>query len=106
MRRCTLDDLLVISDFVGVDLSLNKRAKIFSLRELSLTKESACLVNTLKERMIDEKEFTKALKEGKITGVTLDFLSVEPPEDANYREWTMLFLPLTLKGKKPLDIVN
>jgi D-3-phosphoglycerate dehydrogenase len=72
------DDLLRRSDFVSLHVRLNdSTANIFGVRELSLMKPSAFLINTARQELVDEAALTRAILDRKIAGCAMD----DPPRD-------------------------
>ncbi|MBL7081020.1 MAG: phosphoglycerate dehydrogenase [Candidatus Omnitrophica bacterium] len=76
-----LDDLLKISDFITVHTPLTDATRhLISDREFALMKKGACVINCARGGIIDEKALVAAIKEGKISGASLDVFEKEPPE--------------------------
>lgn len=76
---CELDDLLKESDFVSVHVALNEKTRhLLGAREFSLMKPQACLVNTARGPVLDEKALVHALQSGAIAGAGLDVYEQEP----------------------------
>lgn len=74
-----LDQVLQNSDFVSVHVALNEETKhLIGQRELSLMKPTACIVNTARGPVIDEKALVQALKNGTIASAGLDVYENEP----------------------------
>lgn len=74
-----LDELLRISDFVSVHVPLRPETRhLISDRELSLMKRTACLINTARGPIVDEKALVEALRRGVIRGAGLDVYENEP----------------------------
>jgi glycerate dehydrogenase len=48
-------------------------------RLLEMVKSSACLINTTRGQLINEKDLISCLEKGKLAGAALDVLSKEPP---------------------------
>ena len=78
-----LDDLLRESDYVSVHTNLDESSRhLLGERELGLMRETACLVNTARGPIVDQRALAAALHAGVIAGAALDVLEDEPP-DAN-----------------------
>lgn len=74
-----LDDVLRESDFVSVHVALNDQTRhLIGKRELSLMKSTACIVNTARGPVIDEKALAEALQTGVIASAGLDVYEEEP----------------------------
>ncbi len=75
-----LNTLLGSADFVTLHVPLTEQTKhLINEQRLALMKKSACLINTSRGTVVDEKALYKALKEGRIAGAGLDVFDVEPP---------------------------
>jgi glyoxylate reductase len=76
---CEMDDLLRGSDFVSVHVALNDQTKhLIGRSQLALMKPTACIVNTARGPIIDEKALVKALQDGTIASAGLDVYENEP----------------------------
>jgi len=74
-----LPDLLRESDFVTLHTPLtDKTYHLIGERELFLMKPTACLVNTSRGPVIDEKALVRVLQEHRIAGAGLDVYENEP----------------------------
>lgn len=79
IRYLALDDLLSISDYVIICVSLSDQTRgMIGERELLLMRESAYLVNVSRGQVIDEASLVKVLREKKIAGAALDVFEKEP----------------------------
>jgi glycerate dehydrogenase len=79
-----LDEVLSASDYLTLHLPLRESTKhLIGERELSLMKPTACLINTARGALIEERDLAAALKEKRIAGAALDVLSEEPPPPAH-----------------------
>ena len=75
-----LDTLLADSDAVSIHVPLSPETRnLIGQRELTRMKPTAFLINTSRGGIVDEQALAEALKAGRIGGVALDVLSVEPP---------------------------
>jgi glycerate dehydrogenase len=75
-----LETVLQEADYITLHAPLTPATQhLISKRELSLMKNSACLINTSRGGLIDELDLAEALKQGLIAGAALDVLSEEPP---------------------------
>ncbi|GKW45536.1 D-glycerate dehydrogenase [Planococcus sp. NCCP-2050] len=79
VKYAELDDLLQNSDFVVILTPLTEETKgMISERELSLMKDTACLINVARGGIVDEQALYEALKSEKIWGAGLDVFEKEP----------------------------
>lgn len=73
------DDLLKQSDYVVILTPLTEETQgMIGERELSLMKETACLINVARGGIVDETALYEALKAEKIWGAGLDVFETEP----------------------------
>ena len=79
----TLDELLDESDVVSINTPLTEETKgMVNINFISRMKFGASLVNTARGEIVsDIDDFIEPLKSGKISGIALDVLPKEPPED-------------------------
>jgi len=74
-----LESLLKESDFVSIHVPLLPTTKhLIGELQLKLMKKTACLVNTSRGPVVDEKALVEALKSGAIKGAALDVYEEEP----------------------------
>jgi len=74
-----LDELLQRADFVSVSCALTPQTRhLVGVRELSLMKSGAILVNTARGPVVDEAALAGALTAGRIAGAALDVYEDEP----------------------------
>ncbi len=79
-----LETLLKQADFVTIHVPLLPQTHhLIGEKELKMMKRTACLVNTSRGPVVDEKALYKALKEGWIWGAGLDVWKKEPTETDN-----------------------
>jgi len=83
-----LDDLLAQSDFVMIFTPLTEETRgMISERELTLMKNTACLINAARGGIVDEEALYEALKSGSIWAAGLDVFEKEPlPLDSKLLE--------------------
>ena len=73
------DTLLREADFISIHVPLTpETVRFMSIREFSLMKPTAYLVNTARGEVIDEEALVEALKDGRIAGAGLDVFENEP----------------------------
>lgn len=74
-----LDQVLKESEIVSVSVPLTKDTEnLISVRELSLMKENAVLINTSRGKVINEKDLYDALQQNKLFGAAIDAFAEEP----------------------------
>jgi phosphoglycerate dehydrogenase-like enzyme len=74
-----LHDLLNRSDFVVISLPLTKDTEeLISLKEFTMMKDTAYIINISRGRVICQKDLVHALKTRKIAGAGLDVFQEEP----------------------------
>jgi len=79
-----LDTLLKESDFVTIHVPLTPSTHhLINEKKLRLMKRTACLINTSRGPVVDEKALHKALKEGWIWATGLDVWEKEPTDHDN-----------------------
>ncbi|MCX6736776.1 MAG: D-glycerate dehydrogenase [Candidatus Parcubacteria bacterium] len=75
----SLEELLKNSDFVSLHVPLNPQTKhLIGIKELSLMKKTAYLINTARGPVIDENALLNALYTNDIAGAGLDVFEYEP----------------------------
>jgi phosphoglycerate dehydrogenase-like enzyme len=81
------DDLFRTADFLTVHLVLGARTQgIVGDREIGLMKPTACLINTSRGPIVDERALIRALEENRIAGAAVDTFNAEPlPTDHPFR---------------------
>jgi D-3-phosphoglycerate dehydrogenase len=87
MKVTSLEELLDASDFVTLHCDLNPTSfHLIGERDLAAMKPTACIINTSRGPVIDEKALINALKQKKIAGAALDVFEEEPlPDDSPLR---------------------
>jgi len=79
VRFAPLDELLKESDFVSLHIPLSRDTRhLISERELAMMKDSACLINTARGPIVDEKALVEALRHRRIMAAALDVYENEP----------------------------
>lgn len=74
-----LDELLRESDFVSINLALDKDTyHLINEKKLKLMKRSSFLINTARGQVVDERALVKALRNKWIAGAALDVFEKEP----------------------------
>jgi glyoxylate reductase len=73
------DELLREADFVTLHVPMSPLTRrLIGSRELEIMKPSACLINTARGSVVDEKALVEALRHGRIRGAGLDVYENEP----------------------------
>lgn len=79
-----LDELLKTSDIVSLHCPLNKQTQnIINKVSITKMKPESLLINTSRGPLINEKDLSIALNEGKIAGAALDVITKEPMLENN-----------------------
>jgi D-3-phosphoglycerate dehydrogenase len=80
VERVSFDELLGSSDFVSVHAPLTPSTRgLFNTGAFNRMKIGAQLINTARGPVVDEKALIEALDSGRLGGVALDVLEIEPP---------------------------
>jgi D-3-phosphoglycerate dehydrogenase len=75
-----LDRLLAEADFLSLHLPLLPETRgMFNRERLFMIKRGACLINTSRGELIDERALFDVLKSGHLLGAALDVFTQEPP---------------------------
>ncbi len=84
----SLEELLRRSDVISIHVSLTEASRqMLGEKEVKLMKPSACIVNTSRGPVIDQRVLTRALQDGIIGGAALDVYETEPlPRDDPLRK--------------------
>ncbi|MDB4339067.1 D-glycerate dehydrogenase [bacterium] len=79
VEYASLKDLLAESDYVSVHVALNEATRhLIGAGEFESMKPTACLINTARGPIVDEKALVAALQSGKISRAGLDVYEREP----------------------------
>ncbi len=72
-----LDELMREADFVSIHARLNpQNYHMIGAKEIGLMKPTAYLINTARQKLLDEAALTQAILEGRLAGAAID----DPPE--------------------------
>ncbi len=78
--RSTLDEVFSQADIVSIHVPYMKEThRLVNASLLSLMKPEACLINTSRGAVVDEKALIEALEKKSIAGAGLDVFEEEPP---------------------------
>jgi (S)-sulfolactate dehydrogenase len=81
----TLDTLLASSDAVTLHLPLLPETRdLFSAATLDKMKQGACLINTARGGIVDEKALAERLRSGRLGGAALDVFEKEPATELSH----------------------
>lgn len=79
VKKVELEELLTEADFVSLHIPLTEDTRhLIGIKELSLMKKSAFLINVARGPVVDESGLVEALNKGVIAGAALDVLETEP----------------------------
>lgn len=79
-----IETLFKESDFITLHAPLTEKTReVVNKSTLSLMKKSAYLINTARGLLINERDVSEALKDGKIAGYAADVVSEEPMREDN-----------------------
>ncbi|MEM4091337.1 MAG: NAD(P)-dependent oxidoreductase [Thermoplasmatales archaeon] len=79
-----MDDLLMQCDIISIHVPLTDSTKhLIGLRELSLMKNNAVLINVSRGGIVDDLALYKIMKNGKLLGAGLDTIEDEPIHPEN-----------------------
>jgi len=80
VRPAALDELLATSDAISVHAPLTAETRgLIGREQIALLPSGAVVVNASRAGLVDAETLLEALAEGRIGGVALDVLEVEPP---------------------------
>ena len=81
----SLSELLSESDAITLHLPFLPDTKnLFNAATLDQIKEGACLINTARGGIVDEKALADRLRSGRLGGAAIDVFSTEPPKDLSH----------------------
>ena len=84
VEKVDMDTLLAESDFVSISVPLSEQTRhLVGVRELSLMRRTAYLINTSRGVVVDEEALIAALQSGRIRGAGLDVFAQEPVDADN-----------------------
>ena len=75
----TIEELCKIADIFSVSVPLTEQTRnLLTIKELSLMKNTAIVINTSRGGIVNEKDIYQVLKEEKIYGAAFDVFESEP----------------------------
>ena len=81
----SLQGLLEVSDAITLHLPyLPETKNLFNAATLDLMKQGACLVNTARGGIVDEKALAERLRSGHLGGAAIDVFMTEPAKDLSH----------------------
>lgn len=81
VKKSALREGLAAADYVSLNPKYYAETDLLlSMREFSIMKKTACIVNTSRGRVMAEKDLIRAVREGVIAGAVLDVVADEPPD--------------------------
>ena len=79
LKNSSLEEILQTSDFITLHVPLTPETEgMIGEKELKMMKETACLINTSRGAVIDEKALLQAIRDDEIAGAGLDVYEDEP----------------------------
>lgn len=79
IKQCTLEEVLVESDFITIHVHLSEDTKeLINLERLKMCRPNLILINTSRGQVINEKDLLYALENNIISAAGLDVLTDEP----------------------------
>ncbi len=82
IRKVSLDELFVESDFITVHTPMTAETKgVINSKTISKMKDGVRIINCARGGIINETDLYEALKSGKVAGVALDVFEKEPPDN-------------------------
>ena len=82
LMKTDLDTLLQSSDYVSLHVPLlDSTYHLINKEKLSIMKKTACIINTSRGGVVDEKALYDSLKNGNLGGAALDVFEKEPATD-------------------------
>lgn len=103
IRQCSLDYLLENSDFISLNVSLNNATEnMIGKNEFTKMKNSAYLINTSRENVVDSLALYEALKNKSIAGAVLDVY----PKDLDFHNLENVILTphISSRTKKTTEL--
>lgn len=84
VKRVGFEELLAQSDFLSIHVPLTSETHhLINADALAQMKPTACLINTSRGAVVDERALVEALKRGQLAGACLDVMEKEPPDPEN-----------------------
>lgn len=84
VKMASLSEILETADYITFHCPLNEDTReLVNRKTIALMKDGVYLINASRGGIFEESSVAEALATGKIAGVAIDVLSVEPPTAAN-----------------------
>lgn len=84
VEKVPFNELLRYSDFLSVHVPLTQNTHhLVDATALGKLKASACIINTSRGPVIDQRALAEAIRDGRLAGACLDVLEDEPPKDGD-----------------------
>ena len=92
--KTSLQVVLEESDFISIHTPLTEETEhMIGAEQFQIMKDSACVINTSRGSIINEKALIDSLKNEEIAGAALDVLEEEPiPKDSSLKEFDNVIL--------------
>lgn len=82
IRKVSLDELFVESDFITIHTPMTAETKgVINSKTISKMKDGVRIINCARGGIINETDLYEALKSGKVAGAALDVFEKEPPDN-------------------------
>ncbi len=80
IRVSTQQEIFALSDFVDLHVPLTPETEnLVNYSKFQLMKRTACIINTSRGKVVNERDLLRALNENLIAGAALDVFEIEPP---------------------------
>ena len=84
MKFAEIDEVLCQSDFISLHCPLTERTKgLINKDSIAKMKDGAFLINTSRGPVLVEQDVADALNSGKLAGIGVDVVSIEPIQEDN-----------------------
>jgi D-3-phosphoglycerate dehydrogenase len=98
-QRVSKEEAIRQADYLTLHTPLSDETrKMIAIKELSMMKKSALLINTSRGEVVDEDALIEAVDKGSITGAALDVFKDEPPKDKKIAAHPRILVTAHLAG--------